>query len=46
MGLKCSTDFSQQETESILEGINDTDVYLDHIGCFSNDWKHHLKLLD
>ena len=32
--------------ENILQGIKDYEVYLDDIGCFSNQWKHQLKLLD
>ena len=35
MGLKCGLDFTQQEVESVLQGINDSEVYLDDIGCFS-----------
>ena len=25
---------------------NEMEVYIDNIGCFSNDWMHHLRLLD
>ena len=37
MGLKCAPEFSQQATENALWGNDDTEVYLDDIGCFSND---------
>ena len=46
MGLKCAPDFAQQAMENVLQGINNSKVYLDNIGCFSNEWKHHLRLLD
>ena len=46
MGLKCAPEFAQQSMENILQGIDDSEVYLDDIGCFSNEWRHHLKLLD
>ena len=46
MGLKCAPDFAKQAMENSLLVINDTEVYHDDIGCFSNDWEHHLKLLD
>ena len=46
MVLKCAPDFSQQAMENVLWVINNSEVHLDEIGCFSNEWKHHLKLLD
>ena len=46
MGLKCAPDFAQQAIENVLQGINELEVYLDDIGCFSNEPKHHLQLLD
>ena len=46
IGIKCAPDFAQQAMENILWGINDTEVYLDDIVCFSNDWEHQIKLLD
>ena len=46
MGLKCAPDFAQQEMENVLQGIHTSELYLDNIGCFSNEWKRHLRLLD
>ena len=45
MGLKCAPEFAQKAMKNVLQGINDTVEYLDGIGCFSNEWKHNLKLL-
>ena len=32
--------------ENVLIGIDDSDVYLDDVGAFSNTWEHHMDLLD
>ncbi len=45
MGLKCSTDFAQEFMENIFRDIDDADLYIDNIGAFSPNWKHHLQLL-
>jgi len=46
MGLKCSLDFAQEVMENVLRGIDNSDVYLDIVGAFSNTWEHHMDLLD
>ena len=32
--------------ENVLQGIDDSDVYLDGVGAFSHNWDHHMHLLD
>ena len=46
MGLKCSPDFAQEVMECVLHDIEDCTIYLDDIGAFSNEWDHHIELLD
>ena len=47
MGLKCAPDIAQEIMENIFRDMrNDTDVYIDDVGCFSDSWMHHVRLLD
>ena len=46
MGLKCSPDVAQEIMEEIFKEIEDTEVYIDDIGAFSNSWENHIDLLD
>ena len=32
--------------KNVLRGIEDSVVYIDGVGCFSDSWSDHLKLLD
>ncbi|KAL7523516.1 hypothetical protein ACHAXR_000219, partial [Thalassiosira sp. AJA248-18] len=32
--------------ENVLRGIDDSEVYIDDIGAFSQDWDSHVKLVD
>ncbi len=31
--------------ENIFRSVEDTEVYIDHIGAFSMTWEHHMNLL-
>ena len=46
MGICCSPDFAQEIMEDVLRGIEDSDVFIDDVGCFSMNWEQHLQLLD
>jgi hypothetical protein len=46
MILKCSPDIAQAAVENVLPAIEDADIYIDDVGAFSNDWDHHVNLLD
>ena len=45
MGLKCSPDFAQEVMENIFRDISETEVYIDDIGVFTNNWEEHMKVL-
>ena len=46
MGLVNSPAFAQSRMEEVLRGVEDTEIYIDDIGIFSNSWESHLKRLD
>jgi hypothetical protein len=46
MGLKCSPDIAQEVMENTLRGLDDLEVYIDDVGCFSNSWTDHMQFLD
>ena len=46
MGLKCSPDIAQEVMENIFRDLDDCDCYIDDVGCFSQNYDDHIKLLD
>eukprot|EP00957_Ditylum_brightwellii_P104218 7937860-Ditylum_brightwellii.AAC.1 len=46
MGIKCSPDFVQAAMDNALHVIKGSDMYIDDVGAFSNDWESHNKLID
>ena len=44
MGLYCSTDIAKELMENIFRDVEDEEVYIDDVGCFSNSWSIHLDL--
>jgi len=47
MGISQSPDIAQQVMEDTLRDLmDDLEVYIDNIACFSNSWDHHLILLE
>ena len=46
MRLKCAPDIAQECMENIFRDLQqDTEVYIDDIGCFSKDREHRIQLL-
>ena len=45
MGLVNSPAFAQSRMEEVLvlRGVEDTEIYIDDIGIFSNYWDNHLN---
>lgn len=45
LGVSQSPDISQEKMEKLFSDFEDVEVYIDDIGCFSDSWEDHLKLL-
>ena len=41
-----SPDIAQEIMEDLFRHLDETDVYIDDVGCFNNSWKSHLKSLE
>ena len=46
MGINQSPDIAQEIMECILHSIDDIEIYIDDIACFSNDFDSHMAMLD
>ena len=42
MGVKQSSDIAQETMEQILSDLEDVDIYIDDVGCFSTNFSDHL----
>ena len=45
MGVKQSPDIAQAHIEQLLSDFEESDVYIDDVGIFSNDWDSRMKSL-
>ena len=46
MGVKQSSDIAQETMEQILSDLDDVEIYIDDVGCFSMNFPDHIHLLD
>jgi hypothetical protein len=46
MGVNQAPNIAQEVIEKVLSGIADVEKYIDHVGCFSDSWEEHVKLLE
>ena len=46
MGIKQSSDIAQEVMENLLHDINDVEIYIDDIGCFSSTFSTHIQTFD
>ena len=46
MGIKQSSDIAQEVMENLLRDIDDVEIYIDDIGCFSSTFSSHIQTLD
>jgi len=46
MGISVAPDIAQEMIEKTLQGIEDTEKYIDDVATFSSDWHSHLSTID
>ena len=46
VGVKISSDIAQETMEQILSDLDDVEIYIDDVGCFSMNFSDHIHLLD
>ena len=46
MGIKQSSDIAQEVVENLFRDLDNVEVYIDDIGCFSSSFTNHVYTLD
>jgi len=46
MGVSIAPDIAQEKMEQVLRDIDNIEIYIDDIACFSDSFDHHLQVLD
>ena len=46
MGIKQSPDIAQEVMENLFRDLDDVEIYIDDIGCFSSTYSTHIQTLD
>ena len=46
MGIKQSSDIAQEVMENLFRDLDDVEIYIDDIGCFSSTFVGHIQTLD
>jgi hypothetical protein len=46
MGVSQSPDIAQEIMEDLFRALDETDVYIDDVGVFNDDWASHLQSLE
>ena len=46
MGIKQSSDNAQEVMENLFCDLNDVEIYIDDIGCFSSTFETHIQTLN